>query len=463
MSKYWEDRIHEWIAMKDRRTDQLTEEISRAYELASADLEKDIRAWYETYAQNEEITLADAQRELTPQKLRQLKIGLERYIEMAKDNANGQWEKELTRASAAVHITRLEALQLEIRNLIRELYAAQEKMLRDHLADLYTDARQYMTYEIQQAQGIYEPFAQIPQKRIEVVLRQPWAADQQNFSSRIWTTQDKLIGAMQQELSRGLISGRDIGDTGTAISQMMGAARYAGVRLAQTEITRIITQSDADTYAEMGISQVEIIGTLDTHTCSTCGDLDGHVLKRKDVVAGVTAPPFHPNCRCVIAPYIKELAAGGSRAARDPKTDKTVNVAEINYKTWYNEYVKKTNQPTASGLWKVNDSGEIIKTRIEPEGSHYHTPTRGNPNEVIMHFGIRKQHDFDFYDSNGFIALQIHCGDHGNRKMHPYPFSGEHAADWTWKLVNGKWKPTVGENRELTEQERRWVYGDLKH
>lgn len=205
----------------------------------------------------------------------------------------------------------------------------------------------------------------------------------------------------------------------------------------------------------MEIQQVEIIGTLDTHTCKTCGDLDGHILKRKDVTAGVTAPPFHPNCRCVIVPYNKELAGGETRAARDSETEKTVDFPAITYKNWYNEYVKP--------IWKSNERGEIIKSRIIPEYEHYHPQPRGNPNEVVMHFGADKQHDFDFYDSNGFLSLQIHCGDHGNDKRHPFPFNGAHAADWKWVLVHGKWKFIIGENRPLTEQERRWVHGDLKH
>ena len=117
----------------------------------------------------------------------------------------------------------------------------------------------------------------------------------------------------------------------------MNAAQYAASRLAQTEITRVITESDKDTFAEMGIDEVEVVGTLDLHTCDTCGDMDGKHMPRSEAKAGTTAPPFHPNCRCVIVPYDEEFR-DEYRIMRDPVTGKSKMIENMTFKEWKEKY-----------------------------------------------------------------------------------------------------------------------------
>ncbi len=341
-AEYWLGREKEWIEARNRKTDRLSRELEKAFLLAAEDLQKEIAGWVAKYADAEGITMADAQQRLSYGELQRLKMNLEQFIRLAKENADGRWEKELTSASAAVHVTRLQALELQMKNIIRRLYDGQEADMSDFLTGLYADERERMTYEIQRARGEFNPLAVLPEDRVQKVLQRPWADDGKAFSTRLWGTQNQLINTIQSELVRGIISGRDTGAIGTAAAQRMGAARYAGVRLIQTEATRLIVEADKDTFAEMGIEQVEIIGTLDRNTCDSCGSLDGHVMKRTDARAGSTAPPFHPNCRCCIVPYDEELSVGGQRTARDPESGKTVEIPDMSYKDWKAVYVDKT-------------------------------------------------------------------------------------------------------------------------
>ncbi len=195
-----------------------------------------------------------------------------------------------------------------------------------------------MTYEAQLARGEFEPVAMIGEKRISAVLKTPWAADGKNFSQRLWTSREQLIGTLQAELTRALITGADSKSVAKTIAQKMNAAEYAASRLVQTEITRIITESDKDTFAEMNIDEVEIVGTLDGHTCGTCGDMDGKYMPRSEAHAGTTAPPFHPNCRCVIVPYFGDEEETGKRVMRDPETGKSKIVENMTFKEWKEKY-----------------------------------------------------------------------------------------------------------------------------
>ena len=59
------------------------------------------------------------------------------------------------------------------------------------------------------------------------------------------------------------------------------------------------------------------------------------------------------------------------------------------------------------------------------------------------------EHDRTLFDKEGRIKTQIHGGDHGNPKKHPFGENGEHAHDYDWAAKNPH-----GAARELTEQER---------
>ena len=241
---------------------------------------------------------------------------------------------------SAVHINRLTSLQFQMRYILYKLYAGTNDAFNNSLWGFYTDERDRMAYEAQMARGKFEPVATISEKHISAVLKTPWATDGKNFSQRLWTNREQLVGTLQAELTRALITGADSASVAKTIAQKMNAAEYAASRLVQTEITRIITESDKDTFAEMGIDEVEIVGTLDGHTCGTCGDMDGKHMPRTEAHAGTTAPPFHPNCRCVIVPYFDD-DEGGVRVMRDPETGKSKIVEDMTFNEWKEKYGSK--------------------------------------------------------------------------------------------------------------------------
>ena len=55
---------------------------------------------------------------------------------------------------------------------------------------------------------------------------------------------------------------------------------------------------------------------------------------------GVTAPPFHPRCTCVIVPYFD--GEESYRAAREEDGGTYYVPSSIKYKEWHKKYVKNT-------------------------------------------------------------------------------------------------------------------------
>ena len=86
----------------------------------------------------------------------------------------------------------------------------------------------------------------------------------------------------------------------------------------------------------MDIDEVKVVGTLDLHTCDTCGDMAGNHMPRTEAKEGITAPPFHPNCRCVIVPYFSDDKY--TRTMRDPETGKTETAPAMTFKEWKEKY-----------------------------------------------------------------------------------------------------------------------------
>ncbi len=393
------------------------------------------------------ISLADAKKELTPRERRELGRSLKAYEKLAKQNADGAHDKILTKMSAAVHIDRLTALEAQMRAVLYGLYNGVHTELADGLKGFYADERERMAYEIQMARGKYEPTAAISEKRLSAVLKTPWATDGQNFSARLWKNRAGLVGVLQSELTRALITGADSASVAKIIAQKMNAAEYAASRLVQTELTRIITESDKDTFAEMGIDEIEIVGTLDGHTCGTCGAMDGKHMPRSDAKAGTTAPPFHPNCRCVIVPYFGDDEEGDARAMRDPETGKTVTAPPMTFKEWKEKYgsdgeaakmknvaSKATNPPKV----KENTRIEYIIRETEREKifalhdlergiiKKRKSFAKGEPLSIEEIEAAKGGKSWNFYDENGDLYLQVSDNDHGHKAEAAFGTHGEH-------------------------------------
>ncbi len=77
--------------------------------------------------------------------------------------------------------------------------------------------------------------------------------------------------------------------------------------MVHTETTYFNAAAGREVYWELGVEQVKILETLDGSTCPLCGPLDGTVIELSQYQAGVTAPPFHPNCRGTICPYFGDV------------------------------------------------------------------------------------------------------------------------------------------------------------
>ena len=123
---YWAQRMKN---MEDALLDQsysYVENLDAQFRAAEAEIERQMSAWYRRFAANNDITLADAKRLLNSDELAEFHWTVEEYIKHGEENAlTGAWMKELENASARVHISRLDALKIQLQQQAELLYSNQ--------------------------------------------------------------------------------------------------------------------------------------------------------------------------------------------------------------------------------------------------------------------------------------------------------------------------------------------------
>lgn len=459
--KYWQKRFEALEAIVHKNGLAVYSDIEKQYLQAMQAIDKELAAWYKKFMEDNNVSFYEAKKLLTSKELKEFHWTVEQYIEAAEANdLSADWQRKLNNASSRVHVSRLEAFLLQLQQHLEVLFGNQLDSLDKALANQYQDSYYQTAFTIQQGFGVGHSFNQLDTNKIELALTKPWATDEKNFSDRIWEHKAKLMATLTQEMTQAIIRGDDYRRATNNIAKRMDVSKHAAGRLVMTESAFIASKGQQDCFKELGVEQYKFIATLDSHTSDTCRHMDGKVFKMSDFKPGTTAPPLHCYCRSCTAPYFADDEKA-ERIARGEDGKNYKVPADMTYRQWYNKYIDL--KPVGKGDWKVDDKGNIVPTRIIPKGTHWSPLPKAMPNEVILHYGVAGQHDYDLYDANGFAFKQIHCGDHGNRKNHPFQNNGAHATNWQWQKKNGKWNRIRSENRELTDAERRLVHDSLKN
>jgi len=340
-SSYWKERFKQLEAAQNRKGANTYLEIEKQYRQAQQEIEGKINTWYQRFATNNNISMAEARRMLRDQELAELKWNVKEYIKRGQANAfNGQWMKELENASARFHISRLEALKLQTQQSLELMFGNQLDSIDTAMKRIYLDEYYHTAYELQKGFGIGWDIAGLDQRKIEKVIRKPWAVDGKNFSNRIWSNKDKLISEVHREITQDIMLGRDPQKAIDNISKKMNTSKVNASRLIMTEEAYFSSAAQKDCFQDLGVEQYEIVATLDSHTSDICQNLDGQVFPMKDFEPGVTAPPFHVYCRSTTVPYFEEDFGQVRKRAARGEDGKTYYVsADMTYKEWKKSFV----------------------------------------------------------------------------------------------------------------------------
>lgn len=367
-SEYWKLRFEQLEAAQNGQGAAAFAEIEKQYKEAQKQIEGQIARWYQRFADNNGITLAQARQYLKGAALKEFQWDVQDYIKYGQDNAlMGGWMKELENASAKYHISKLEALKIQTQQSLEVMFSKQMGTVTGAMGDIFESGYYHTAYELQKGFNIGWDIAGLDQSQIEKVLSKPWAVDGKNFSERIWTNKQKLISELHGELTQNIMLGADPQKAIDSLAKKMNTSKQNAGRLIMTEEAYFSSAAQRDCFNELDVEQYEIVATLDSHTSDICRSLDGKHFPMKDFQAGVTAPPFHVYCRSTTVPYFDEdFGDIGERAARDEETGKTYYIPDdMHYEDWKQTFVDGGDK---SGFDVVDDGSALhYSHHKEPE------------------------------------------------------------------------------------------------
>ena len=517
--EYWQKRAEQRLVEAEQIAKRAEEEMKKAFDAAYQDIELQIYKLYGKYATDNSMTYADALAYLTNDELEDFRRDLAFYIARAKDaDYRTEFRAYLQALSVRARVRRLEAYQARLKMIAEQLYT-EELIPRaaDVLQAVTVDSYHKAAFDVSQSLGVLVAFDQPSQRLINQVLEYPWSG--KNFSRKWYDNCDNFEAVLDETLTKGLITGASNQRMARELRDKTGASYSRAERLVRTETNYAHNQATAALYEDLGVGKYRYLATLDLRTSPMCREMDGKIIAYADKTCGVNYPPLHPRCRSTTVPVIYEDEVG-TRVARD-KDGKTYKVrADMTYKEWYAKYVAndpellkhermiknrsadkamyeryaealkgtglvksfdefvdirynggkawealKAQYRQANGMYKgyqYNKDG-TIKITDDWKGAHRSLPQEYKPFAVIETAALRsngfRQIDRTIYNENGKMMQQIHNGDHGNRRKHPFGQQGEHAHDFKWAQDGGKPDRTP---RELADEERKGAVDILK-
>lgn len=378
-AEYWRGRFSILEENAHKQSDQYLRNLEDMFMDAQRTVQVDIERWYGRFATNNEISLTEARKLLTTEQLEEFHWTVEQYIKAGQqNNLSAEWLKKLENASAKFHVSRLEAIQLQIQQQIELLYGNQLDGVDSLLKQIVSDGYTHGAFTIQKGLGLGWDITALNQKKLETLLSKPWTTDGRTFSDRIWLKKRELVGTVHKELTQGLLRGDSPQKITDAIKNRFKVSRYQAGRLVHTETTYFNAISTKQVYQDLGVQSVEILETLDSHTCPLCQPLDGTVIPLAQYEPGVTVPPFHPNCRGTTCPHYNDME--GERAARNAEGKVYYVPANMTFTQWKKAFVDGVKDgltvATVGAIMKTVDdctTVEEVEALMKEQGWFYQT------------------------------------------------------------------------------------------
>ncbi|WP_107586757.1 minor capsid protein, partial [Clostridioides difficile] len=351
-----------------------------------------------------------------------------------KENAiNQKWMKELENASARVHITRLEALKLQIQQQVEVLYGNELDGIDKLMRDIYISGYYHTAFNVQQGVNVGWSLMSLDTNRINKIISKPWATDGLNFSERIWGKHRlALVNALHTKLTQSIIRGENPKNLVNDFAKRFNVSKSQAKNLMMTESAFFASASRKDCFNDLDVEKYEIIATLDLRTSNICRELDGKIFDMKDYQVGITAPPFHCRCRTTTAPWFEDEE--GYRAARG-EDGKTYYVpSSMKYNEWYEKYVKNNSKQTGAKYTKGDIEWNI---RREEEAELYYDNIRNRKDDISKISKNTNWSEKSIGQIKNHIFYNTHIMRDGTRRM----LDSDYSMSVAWqRLINGTYE-----------------------
>ena len=293
--EYWQKRETENQKKYLKKDKEYLAELNNIYKYTMDQVQKEIDSFYAKYASKEGITIAEAQKRASKLDMEEYSRKAKKYV--AEKNFSAQANAEMRLYNMTMKVNRLELLKAQIG---LELVAGFDKMKEAYDKALNERAQE----ELMRQAGILGYTILDNVKMANAIVNASFK--NATYSDRIWMYQDLLKAELDKLLRTGLIQGRNPRELARGLRKVFDVSRYNSERLMITELARVQTEAQKQSFIRNGFDEYEYVACKNTDVCDICKDLDGDHFKVEDMMPGENAPPMHPFCHCSTAAYIND-------------------------------------------------------------------------------------------------------------------------------------------------------------
>ena len=274
-SEYWKKREAE-NAMKNQISEvQYKKDIEEIYANMMDEINKEINGFYTKYAAKEGITMAEAKKRVSKLDIAAYERKAKKYVETKdfSDRAN----EEMRIYNLTMKVNRLELLKanigLEMVSGFDDLQKYFDKKLTKRTLD-----------EFRRQAGILGKSIMKNEKYAHAIVNASFK--NATYSDRIWMYQGMLKAELEGLLASGLIRGQNPKKLAKHLEKRFGVSAYNAQRLMTTELARVQTEAQKQSFIRNGFDEYEYIACGNNDVCSVCKALDGKHFKVDDMMPG---------------------------------------------------------------------------------------------------------------------------------------------------------------------------------
>lgn len=289
-SEYWRRREEEALKHYIRDEKEYDKHVKRIYQNQLDAIQKEIDAFYGKYAKAEGITIAEAKKRVSKLDIAAYERKAKKYVEEKdfSDKAN----EEMRLYNLTMKVNRLEMLKANIGLELISGHDELEKYMSEILKGRTED-------ELKRQAGILGETIKNNAKLVDSVVNGSFK--NATFSDRIWMHQDLLKNQLSGLLQSGMIQGKNPRVLARELKKAFDTSRYNAERLMRTELARVQTEAQKQSFERNGFEEYEFIAN--SGCCDACQRLNGKHFKVAKMAPGENAAPLHPNCRCSVAAW----------------------------------------------------------------------------------------------------------------------------------------------------------------
>ena len=293
---YWRDRAEDIMRYVDSTDINAFEELQKIYIEHSAEFQRELFAFVTKYADDNKISYSEALQRLRGVDLSDYQANAEKYLKQAEKDP--ELLKRLNEQYASSKVTRFDALNLEMTYKVGVMQGIIEKSFENYLKS--TAKYAYRKIMGGNSGALNEP-------ALEELINTPFNG--YNYSEQIWGNTDNLAKDLREVLKRGFICGDDVRSMASELAKKYNVARARAQTLIRTDGTAIVNRSAIKRYEESGLEYYRISVHMDNRTSQICKRIHSEDKRYRidEFETGITAPPFHYNCRSAVIPDEEEL------------------------------------------------------------------------------------------------------------------------------------------------------------